>query len=179
MEYQPFIVKVPAGEGHQEYCTIFNGHMLPRSPEERPREDDRRYQISIEPGLLVAGTLIVGQEDLLGKLEIRGNKVNLSSMFRPQIALRHRVTGLLEATAAADFLETTFHDLHWVGLTPDRVVRYIAKRLLVQPFDYKTRHQKGTGLRLVAVEMDVDDIEASLKDLSTKWRQEQEARFGA
>lgn len=85
---------------------------------------------------------------------------------------------MLDATRIAAFLEATFRDLHWVGLTPDRVVRYIPKRLLVQPFDYETRRQKGTGLALVAVEMHIWDINASVKDLSEKWREEQEARFG-
>lgn len=164
MEYQPFIIEIPTGEG-QDYCTIFAGY--------RPREGDRSYGITINVDFLA------GQEYLLGKLEPRDNRLHVSSMFRPQIALRDHLRALLDATSAADFLETTFHDLHWVGLTPDRVVRYIAKRLLVQPFDYKTKHQKGTSLRLVAVEMNVDDILFSLNDLSEKWRQEQEYRFGA
>ncbi len=64
-------------------------------------------------------------------------------------------------------------------MTPDRVVRYIAKRLLVKPYNYTTKHFKGTGLALLGVEMNAADIEASLKDLSENRRQEQEARFGA
>lgn len=179
MEYQPFIIEVPAGAGHQEYCTIFGGALLPRTDDSRPREDDRRYGITIDTNLIVLTTALTGQEDLLGKLAIRDNKVHISSRLRPQIALRSYADGLLDGFAAADFLEVTFHDLHWIGLTPDRVVRYIPKRLLVQPFDYNTRHQKGSGLSLVAVEMSAAYIEAALKDLSEKWREEQEARFGA
>lgn len=172
MEYQPFIVEVPTGEG-QDYCTIFAGALLPRTDDSRPREDERRYGITIDVAL------IVGQEDLLGKLQPRTNRLNVGSLHKPQIALRHRGTGLLYGTHTAAFLERTFYELHWIGLTPDRVVRYIPKRLFVQPYDYNTPHQKGTDLRLVAVEMDVDDIKASLKHLSAAYQQQQEDRFGA
>lgn len=49
----------------------------------------------------------------------------------------------------------------------------------MKPYDYETGRTKGTGLALLAVEMNAADIEASLNDLSEKWRQEQEENFGA
>jgi hypothetical protein len=151
--------------------------MLPKSPEVRPSEDDLRY------GITIGTSLLAGQEDLLGKMSIRDKKVNVGSRFRPQIALRNSLGEMSTGIYAAEYLERTFHDLHWIGLTPDRVVRYIPKRRYVQPFDYKIREHGGgrrfTGLRLVAVEMNVHDIDTSLRALSEAYRQEEEARFGA
>jgi len=170
MEYQEFIIDVPAGEGHQEFCTIFEGSIPPRGYNVRPAETDRRYGITISAELIL-------DEALLGKLRVKDNKVNISSGLKPSIALRNSDGKLLDAIGTAESLATVFHDLHWVGLTPDRVVRYVRKRLLVKPFDYHNPHAKGTGLALLAVEMHEAQIEASLKELSKKWAEEQSERF--
>ena len=86
---------------------------------------------------------------------------------------------LLDAIGTAEILETVFHDLHWVGLTPDRVVRYVRKRLLVMPYDYRNPRAKGIGLALLAVEMKTDDVDAALKQLSDEWRDLRSERFDA
>lgn len=170
MEYQEFIIDVPAGEGHQEFCTIFAGSILPRGYEVRPAETDRRYGITISADL-------ISDEALLGKLRVKDNKVNISSRLKPSVVLRDSDGKLLDAIATAESLETAFHDLHWVGLTPDRVVRYVKKRLLVRPFDYDNRADKGTALSLLGVEMNTIDIDHSLRKLSDEWHQEAKERF--
>lgn len=174
MEYQPFIIDVPAGEGHQEYCTIFQGHLLPRHPEARPCEEDRRFGITIDAGLISAE-----HKDLIEKLSICDGKLNIGSLYRPQIVLRNYNMTILSAISSADYLASTFEGLSWVGIGPDKVCRYVSKRLLVKRFDYKTRHRKGSALGMLAVEMNVTEIDASLKLISEQWREEQEARFGA
>lgn len=170
MEYQEFIIDVPAGEGHQEFCTIFAGSIPPRGYEVRPAETDRRYGITISADL-------ISDESLLSKLRVKENKVNIGSGIKPSVVLRNSDGKLLDSIATAESLETAFHDLHWVGLTPDRVVRYVKKRLLVKPYDYHNPHAKGTGLALLAVEMDEAQIKGSLKELSQKWVEEQSERF--
>lgn len=172
MEYQEFIIDVPAGEGHQEFCTIFAGSILPRGYEVRPAETDRRYGIAISADL-------ISDEALLGKLRVKDNKVNISSGLKPSVVLRDSDGKLLDAIATAESLETAFHDLHWVGLTPDRVVRYVKKRLLVKPYDYRNPHAKGAGLALLAVEMDEAQIETALKELRDEWLDLQSERFDA
>lgn len=172
MKYQEFIIDVPAGEGHQEFCTIFAGSIPPRGYEVRPAETDRRYGITISADL-------ISDEALLGKLRVKDNKVNISSGLKPSVVLRNSDSELLDAIGTAEILETVFHDLHWVGLTPDRVVRYVRKRLLVMPYDYRNPRAKGIGLALLAVEMKTDDVDAALKQLSDEWRDLRSERFDA
>ena len=171
MEYDRFIIDVPAGEGHQEFCTIFAGSFIPGYIGSRPNEGDRRWSISISADL-------IQDKKLLGKLRLNDDRmVVISSRLKPIVVLRDPLFQLMDSVATASFLEHTFHDLHWIGLTPDMVVRYVSKRLLVRPFDYDNHAGKGTSLSLMGVEMNSLDIESSLRKLSNEWRQEQKDRF--
>lgn len=171
MEYEQFIIDVPSGAGHQEYCAIFAGSLLRRGPNVHPNESDRRYGISVSADL-------ISNEVLLGKLRGKNNTVHIGSGIKPAVLVRNRAMGLLDALKTATFLERTFHDLHWIGLTPDRVVRYVSKRLLVRAFDYERPGAKGTGLALIGVEMVDDEIKSVLQELNVEWRRRQEEWFG-
>lgn len=123
-----FIIKVPAGADHQEYAALF-------SPTKVHKDHKGFYGISLDAGLL-RSQLPEGVKMPDVKLAKRERPVRetvyVKSETMPIIATRGGEGDSADTpTVTMHFFRDYFHDLHWIGLTPDRVIRYVSKQILV------------------------------------------------
>lgn len=161
-----FIINVPAGETQQAYCNIFEGRMIPPLDVRlRPSEADIQYGIAIKPEL-------IEDKVLAAKLPVgRQGWTHVNSKMQPIIALK-RDGKLLDIASSQSFLDLKFHDLGWIGLTPDGLVGHLQKRLLVRPYEITSRldSSRHKRLALIGVEMRCEHVEEELKRLRADWK---------
>jgi len=154
MKDNAFIVDVPAGAENQGYDCLFK-------PSQIGPQFGERWSICVKTDIARAAA-----GDLAKYLPKPGAKIDMipfGSNHRPSI-LASRNGRPLAIMQSANFFEATFHDLHWIGLTPDRVIRHVEKKLFVEHYFVEAKRKHAFVLR--AVMIDADGIEESYKRLS-------------
>lgn len=157
MDDKQFIVTVPAGNGHQEYAALFKGVRMPWA-----KADEPLYAISLAPHLF--------EDHHLSGVHVApiSGLVHVSSQIRPVIVLREKGV-IMEPSNAAYFIEREFHDLHWIGKTPDQIIRYLPKRILARKFENRADRQMKSSLVLMGVEMHCEDVLEEVKRAQREW----------
>lgn len=128
-ESKNFIIKIPAGGGHQEYVSLFSPAKIVSG------NTDGLYGLVVDAELLrmqLPDGVQMPKTKFLVRDGIEREAVHIRSKIKPAIATRERDgTRVDGATATMDFFERYFHDLHWIGLTPDKVIRHVSKEILM------------------------------------------------
>lgn len=151
-------IHVPTGKAHQGFATIFNPNPgMPRSPDTRLSPSDAFYGMWVD-----ASCVLSKYPDFSVKPKVTscGEGFYMKSKVKPMIALEQDRSGRpMDMWDAMKKFDRMFHDLHWIGLTPDRVIRFVPK---VVTFDIHQIANRFIGkmdiLALRAVMMNEEDI---------------------
>lgn len=128
-ESKKFIIKIQAGSGHQEYASLFSPAKIVGLKMDGLygiMVDAELLQMQLPDGVQMPKTRRVERDGVVREV------VHIRSKIKPMMATRERDGTRVDGpTATMDFFERYFHDLHWIGLTPDRVIRYVSKEILM------------------------------------------------
>ena len=140
-------INIPAGKAHQGFAAIFNPNPgSPRTPNVRLHPDDGFYGMWVE-----ASCVLNKYPDfpVKPKETSAGEGFYLKSKSKPTLALEMDRSGKpMDMMVAAAKFERMFHDLHWIGVTPDEVIRFTAKTVL---FDIHQKPNTPVGKKTLLV----------------------------
>lgn len=161
-----FTVQVPEGAKWQGHGAIFQPKpLLPIDAKTKPRPDDGFYFIRVH------ADCVLGKYPDFDVEPRDGQWFDMKSKVRPVVVLSNGDLGAnpLPIQESSSKLAAMFHDLHWSGFTPDRVIRHIPKRIAFTTFE--SNHQflgKKTILMLQGVMLNEDDILSSIEKLQSE-----------